>query len=352
MGRYSAASGPIELPDLQARAAAADEEVESEFTERLDEFSGLQIQSVGFEEGPEQPKVHVYLTRGSVRAMKLLPQSIDGVAIRTHKMGAISVRPEAAGTHTNRGNIFERNGRICCGTSCGPTSERGAGTFGAIVRMGAARDLFLLSNNHVLAGCNHVPQGQPILAPSSMDGRPDAPAPHEIGRHHSIAALRSGDPHFVAPCDADVALARSNDPDAISSWQGDAQDGYDTPSVSLEPRSLVRVKKIGRTTGLTFGEVEARVNTPMPVNYQSKHFKGVVWFRDVWTVRTHGSQYFALPGDSGSLVVLDDESAAVGLVFAANTSGEYAWVVSMPTALSALGGLQLVNEHGVEDVAG
>ena len=186
MGRYSASTGPVELPGLQARAAAAGEEV-SEFTERLEDFSGLQVQSVGFEEGSENPKVHVYLTKGSVRQMKSLPKDIDDIPIRVHKMGAISVRPETAGRHTNRGNIFVRNNRICCGTSCGPTSEQGAGTFGAIVRIGAARDLYLLSNNHVLAGCNHVPHNQPILAPSSMDGRPDAPAPHEIGRNPFVA---------------------------------------------------------------------------------------------------------------------------------------------------------------------
>lgn len=199
----------------------------------------------------------------------------------------------------------------------------------------------------MFAGCNHVPYNQPILAPSNMDGRPDAPAPHEVGRHHSIGSLRSGDPHFVDPCDADVALARATNAAGISSWQGDNHDGYDTPGRSAEPASLMDVKKFGRTTGLTFGQVEARITTPMPVSYQSKHFKGVVWFRDVWTVRAHGSQYFALPGDSGSLVVRDDASAAVGLVFAANPSGEYAWMISMATAANALGVLQLVSGHGV-----
>ena len=144
------------------------------------------------------------------------------------------------------------------------------------MRIGAAPDLYLLSNNHVLAGCNHVPRNQPVLAPSNMDGRPDAPAPQEVGRHHAIGALRSGDPQFVQPCDADVALARASDAGAISSWQGDLQDGYDTPANFSEPLSLMRVKKFGRTTGLTHGEIEARVNTPMPVSYQSKHFKGVV----------------------------------------------------------------------------
>ena len=110
----------------------------------------------------------------------------------------------------------------------------------------------------------------------------------------------------------------------------------------------MQVKKWGRTTGLTFGEIEARVNTPMPVSYQSKHFKGVVWFRDVWTVRVRTPlQHFALPGDSGSLVVMDDETNAIGLLFAGNPSGEYAWMVSMPTAVNALGGLNLVSGHGV-----
>lgn len=347
MGRYSDSSGPVEVPDLRARAASAADEDIGEFASKMDEFSGLQVQSVGFEEGPDEPKVHIYLTRGSVKAMKSLPEVIEKVQVRTHKMGPISVRPDAAGTHTNRGNVFIRGSRVCCGTSCGPTSERGAGTFGAIVRIGNAPELYLLSNNHVLAGCNHVPKDQPVLAPSNMDGRPDAPAPHEVGRHYAIGALRSGDPQFVEPCDADVALASASNPDGISSWQGDAHDGYDTPATFGAPTSLLRVKKFGRTTGLTFGEIEARVNTPMPVTYQSKHFKGIVWFRDVWTVRARGSQYFALPGDSGSLVVSEDESTALGLVFAANRSGEYAWMVSMPITSSTLGGLQLVSGHGI-----
>ena len=49
----------------------------------------------------------------------------------------------------------------------------------------------------------------------------------------------------------------------------------------------------------------------------------------------------------GSLVVTDDAAAAIGLVFAANPSGEYAWMVSMSAAATALGGLLLVNDHGI-----
>lgn len=347
-GQYSASTGPVELPRLYARAAMVDEVGVDNFAARLEPFSGLQVQSVGFEDGPEEPKVHLYLTRGSVHSMKALPNKIDDVPVATHKMGAITIRPNAPALSTNRGNVYERKDRICCGTSCGPTSERGAGTLGAIVTMTGGSDLFLLSNNHVFAGCNHVPQNQPILAPSNMDGRPDARAPHEIGRHHAIGELRSGDPLFVKPCDADVALARATNPTGISSWQGDSVNGYDTPTHFAQPTSLIKVKKFGRTTGLTYGEIEARVNTPMPVSYQSNHFKGVVWFTDVWTIRARmPSQHFALPGDSGSLVVSEDASTAVGLVFAGNPSGEYAWMIPMATVISSLGGLQLVGGHGL-----
>jgi hypothetical protein len=292
------------------------------------------------------PKVHIYLTKGSARLIKSLPDEFEGVSIRVHKMGAITVRPEAAANTTHHGLLFQRNNRICCGSSCAPTSENCSGTLGALVRKPNTNQLFLLSNNHVFAGCNHVPQNQPILSPSSNDGSPSGRAPGEIGRHHEIHELRSGNPIFVNPCDAGLALARATSPDILSSWQGDQNDGYDTPALVEGPVSLMRVKKFGRTTGLTFGEIEAKVSTPMPVEYRSKHFKGVVWFKDVWSVRAEDA-CFAIAGDSGSLVVTDDGSRAVGLVFAANPNGEYAWMIPIHCVMGAFGGLSLVTDHGV-----
>jgi hypothetical protein len=240
-GNYTASVGPVDVPDLAGAAAAAakDEEVAIEYAHRAEPFGGLAVQSVGFEDGVREPKVHIYLTRGSSRLIKSLPDDIYGVPVRIHKMGLITVRPEAASAATNRGHFFERNNRVCCGSSCAPTSENCTGTFGAIVRKGHAQQLYLLSNNHVFAGCNHVPQNQPILAPSSNDGNPTVRAPGEIGRHHEIHELRSGNPVFVNPCDADLALARATNPNGISSWQGDGNDGYDTPSSTANPVSLM-----------------------------------------------------------------------------------------------------------------
>lgn len=344
-GRYFASSGPVELK-IPGAVAAGTVEAFEDFTQQV-EYGGLAVQAVGYEEGTENPKVHVYLTHGSARNIKALPKDIGGTAIAVHRVGAISVRPDAAGKATNRGHVFERNGRICCGSSSGPTSEASVGTLGAIVRRATDQKLYLLSNNHVFAGCNHVPLDQPILSPGSQDGRPGLRAPQEVGRHSAIHELRSGDPHFVNPCDADLAIAVLTDDHAVTSWQGDATDGYDTPSIVSEPVSSMTVKKFGRTTGLSSGIVEAKVPTPMPVNYVAKHFKGVVWFKDVWTVRSSTADPFALPGDSGSLVVTEDGSKAIGLVFAANSSGEYAWIVPMPCAVGGFGGLQLVDGHGV-----
>jgi hypothetical protein len=229
-GNYSASVGPIEVPALTSAVITGDEGMAIDYAHLAEPFGGLAVQAVGFDEGVPDPKVHIYLTRGSLRLINSMPDEVESVPVRMHKMGAITIRPEAAGTATNRGHLYERRNRICCGSSCAPTSENCSGTLGALVRKPRSQQVYLLSNNHVFAGCNHVPLNQPILAPSSNDGNPAVRAPGEIGRHHEIHELHSGNPVFVNPCDVDLALARATDPNNISSWQGDKADGYDTPS--------------------------------------------------------------------------------------------------------------------------
>jgi hypothetical protein len=341
-GNFSAAHGAVDVPSLIQAAAATG----GELIDIREGFGSIAVQSVGFEEGPENPKVHIYLTRGSARLIKSLPIEVDGVSIATHRMGEITVRPEAAASATNQGHLFERRNRICCGSSCAPTSENCSGTLGALVKNPGSQELYLLSNNHVFAGCNHVPKGQPILSPSSSDGRPTVRAPGEIGRHDLIDELRSGSPNFVNPCSADLALARATNPQIVSSWQGDNVNGYDTPKTVIAPLTMMAVKKFGRTTGYSTGVVEAKVTAPMPVDYNAKHFRGTVWFKDVWSIRgTNGP--FALQGDSGSLVVSENNQNAVGLVFAASKNGDYAWIIPIPCVVGMFGGLQLVSGHGV-----
>jgi hypothetical protein len=339
-------SAPLSARGLtEVISAAADTRAIDAYFEETG-FAGLAVQSVGYEEGAENPKVHIYVTRGPRKLEREIPE--EGVPIEINRVGRVVIKPEAASAATNQGRIYERHNRVACGSSCAPSGEQYAGTLGAFVRKRGERDLYILSNNHVLAAGNHVPVGMPILAPSPIDARPGVRAPGEVGRHSEICELRSGVPTLVPPGREDIALARVPDVRLVSSWQGEGPDGYDTPTASVVPSAGLRVKKFGRTTGLTTGFVEALVNTPFPIPYRCRFFSATVWFQEVWTVKADPGQYFALPGDSGSLVVKETGEAAVGLVFAATPQGDYGFIIPVTHIVTLLGGLTLVGGHGVE----
>ncbi len=336
-GKYASA------PSLGAGAmpaAAAGQESWSEYPG----YSGLSIQAVGYEHGKENPKVHIYVTRGSVGALKKLRSEIDGIPVQINNIGELKIRPEMASNTTAHGNLFIHQGRVACGSSCAPSGETYSGTMGAIAR-DSNNQLLVLSNNHVLAACNHVPVGMPVMAPSNSDARPNKPAPLEIGRHHQIVELRSGEPTLVPCAEVDAAVALVSDSKHVSSWQGDDGDGYDTPSSVGQAVAGLRVKKFGRTTGLTHGTIESLVPHRTPLPYKTKNFSAVVWFQNVWTILGDRNEPFALPGDSGSLVVTEDGKESVGLIFA--VSRQYGLIVSIQEALSQLGGLSLVSNHGI-----
>lgn len=311
-------------------------------------FAGLSVRAVGFANAREREDlhgVHIYVTRGSQRDLRSLPDEFQNTPIHPHKLGPIHVKPRASSVSTHRGHVFEYNGRIACGSSCAPATTNYSGTFGAIVkRKGGA--MFALSNNHVFGDCNHMPVGQPIMVPSNQDAGPKIRSPQEIGRHSEISELRSGTPLLVPKAREDAALAEVTHHDDVTSWQGDKSDGYDTPAKVAEPIPGMRVKKFGRTTGLTVGEVESlQVDFTLP--YDSDQFRAVVWFEKVWSVKRTGKYPFALPGDSGSLVVTEDGKSSIGLLFAATSRGEYGFIVPISHVLARFGSISLVSKHGV-----
>lgn len=151
---------------------------------------------------------------------------------------------------------------------------------------------------------------------------------------------------LVSPMHLDAAIASLDDPAIVSSWQGD-DAGYDTPGQTAAPFSGMKVKKIGRTTALTEGTVEAFVPTPWVLPYKFTKFNAVVWFSDTWTVKSDDQDPFALPGDSGSLIVTSDGASAVGLLFAVNNRGEYGIFMPIDQVLAAFGNLHLLSGHGI-----
>jgi hypothetical protein len=271
-GNFMSAPGMKALPAMGVAPALAGRE-ESEFGAAFAEsgFAGLAVLAVGHEEGGPRERVHVYVAKGSRKAVTMTAED-EEVEIVVNRIGKLAIRPEQAITTTHRGNLYMRGKRVACGSSCAPSGENYSGTLGALVRKQSSRAIYVLSNNHVLAACNHTPVGMPILAPSNADGRAKGRAPGEIARLAEICELRSGAPDLVNPCEEDAAIAKVEDPDLVSSWQGDDTNGYDTPSSVAPLASDLRVKKVGRTTGLTTGVVESRIGRLIFIPYKTKSF--------------------------------------------------------------------------------
>jgi hypothetical protein len=208
-----------------------------------------------------------------------------------------------------------------------------AGTLGCVVRDQATNTRLILSNNHVLANSNDAAVGDAILQPGPVDGgRPanDTIATLErfcpidfgsqpgvcslarayAGLGNTIAALL-GSQHRLdvsrynpqATNLVDAAVARPlNDGDIL-----DEIMDIGVVQGALEAALAMPLRKSGRTTGFTTGEV-LLLNATVDVSYgvgKTARFENQI----VAGAMSQG-------GDSGSLVVHGTELKAVGLLFA------------------------------------
>jgi hypothetical protein len=208
-----------------------------------------------------------------------------------------------------------------------------AGTLGCIVRDRTTGVRLILSNNHVIANNNDAAPGDAILQPGGADGgqvNNDTIATLErfvpilfnteggqcgvaAGYAHlgnAIAALL-GSSHRIesyhvnpqATNLVDAAVARPiNDEDVL-----DEILGIGEVAGTIMGELGMPVRKSGRTTGFTMGEIIA-IEATVNVNY------------GIGRIATFESQFIAGPmsqgGDSGSLVVDGQSQQAVGLLFA------------------------------------
>ena len=275
----------------------------------------------------------------------LLPKLIAGIAVDYIGHASLEANPP----HLPQSNAaaapryFEHNGRLACGSSVSAATIWGAGTLGAIVTL-ADGTMCGLTNNHVTGGCNHTQVGMHVMAPAPFDADPNHPAPLAIGRHHSFVPLASGDPRQVQMQELDVALFEIHEANKISSMQGDGY--YDTPTNVLAPMGGMSVKKVGRTTGLTHGQIVGFFPTPLGIPYQGDRFTSTVYFQNAWVIQSSNGDPFSLAGDSGSLVVTEDGLSAVGLIFAGATNGSVSYMIPVQSALATLGAT-LVQGHNL-----
>jgi hypothetical protein len=202
------------------------------------------------------------------------------------------------------------------------------GTLGCFVKL-QNKAKGLLSNNHVVAGQNRGVRGKDrILQPSTS--KPAAPAPQDVvGLLSDFVALQQ------SPAGATVgAGAVLNDVDAgtveLNANNANVQQQYLPNRKLLSPNGFAqaqpgdKVFKVGRTTGLTRGEVTQVAAVVGPILYAP----GPCWFRNAIVIEGQNGTMFSDHGDSGSAIVRDD-GKILGLLYAGNGQETYACTIDM-----------------------
>lgn len=193
-----------------------------------------------------------------------------------------------------------------------------AGTLGAFCKSTQPGDdanaIYMLSNNHVLADVNQAPIGEDIYQPSPTDGGmpPDVVADlTRFGRIDLGGTLENRIDAAIAKLKPGVQFDRRIC--SIGLLQGTSQ----------ATRGM-KVRKHGRTTGLTHGQV-SDLDYDALVGMDHANPRVVAKFVDqirIDALAPYAS--FGKGGDSGSLVVtLDGALKAVGLFFAGPPDGAY-----------------------------
>ncbi len=228
--------------------------------------------------------------------------------------------------------IYSHQGRIACGSSIGLGNQRNAGTLSALIKHAGGK-LYGMSCNHVTGGCNTASVGTPVVAPGIQDVGPDHHEITVIGLHDSTGPMSQGLPSITdVSTNTDLAFFEITAPDLISSMQGEGDDAYDTPTQFVTAKEKMRVKKWGRSTKLTHGEVKRIIHEPEAIEYKvvsyfgptsSQSFTGTVYFTHLLEISSLSSSAFSAGGDSGALVVTSNDKSAVGILIGGNNQISY-----------------------------
>ena len=284
----SLASMNLEAQDFGPAIRAAERH-----TRALMQRPGVVGTAVGLnDEG--RPSVRIFLAHGQVRD---LPDHLDNVPVSRVVTGIF--RP--------RSDPRARARPAPIGFSVGHPDIT-AGTLGARVTKG--NQVFILSNNHVLANNNNASIGDAALQPGAFDGGSNpADAIGTLADYYEIRFDGSGNT-------MDAAIALVDGADVSGATPSDA--GYGAPSTTLvDPMVGMGVQKYGRTTGHTFGTVE-EINVTVNVCFAGFiRCTQLATFVGQFTI-VDGS--FSEGGDSGSLIVTQEGNNPVGLLFAGSST--------------------------------
>lgn len=277
------------------------------------------------------------IATSQLSSQDMVPATLDGIPTDVLQTGPIRVLQ----SHTER--IRPAPGGVSIGHR-----DITAGTLGCLVKKDG--QTLILSNNHVLANSNEAQVGDPILQPGPYDGGrypedhianleqfvpvsiigvpSDCPAARAITNLlNGITRILRSDVRFQALSEqvpenlVDAAIASPINTQDVSKEILEIGTIHGTTQGELG----MAVKKSGRTTGLTTGEI-LQVDVSANVQYGQNR---IARFTD---------QLMAGPmsqgGDSGS-AVLDTNNRLVGLLFAGSDNSTV--INRMENVFSALG---------------
>jgi hypothetical protein len=290
------------LPAIRAALVA-----QERYTNLLHRTPGVVGTAVGLDANG-QPVVRVFLAQAGVTG---LPTALDGVP----------VVPQVTGMFFAFSDPTKRARPAPMGFSVGHPSVT-AGTIAVPVADGSG-NVYILSNNHVLANSNDASIGDAALQPGAFDG---GTAADQIG---TLAAFKpidfSGGNNTI---DAAMALVAAADVSVFTP----SDDGYGPPATTIYNDANadgsfdnvsallgLAVQKYGRTTKLTHGTITG-INATVDICYEVLFIFCVksARFVDQLIIEPGG---FSGGGDSGSLIVSDDANKnPVGLLFAGSST--------------------------------
>jgi hypothetical protein len=272
-------------------------EVQGRYSEELMSIPGVVGHGIGLSsEG--KPEIRIFVMRHGIPDIPAVLEGIPSKAVITGMVVA----------HEDPTKWFERP--VPIGVSTGHPQIT-AGTIGCRV-VDQSGNVYALSNNHVYANKNDAKKGDCALQPGAYDGGVD---PYDC-----IGFLKDWENIDFSGAD--------NQMDAAIAYSSTNELGYSTPTVGgygapdSNPTSAavnMQVKKYGRTTGLTKGDVE-ETNVTINVCYEARGpFLCTKSAKFVGQIGISPGT-FSAGGDSGSLIVTQEGNNPVGLLFAGSAT--------------------------------
>ena len=319
-------SGVLSAQGNSGNAFERVKEVQEKHTAKLMAIKGVVGTAVGVDT-EDKPNIKVFVEEPGVAG---IPKKLDEVSVDVVVTGKIyALKPGANAKPPPAPSIdpkarFDRP--VPIGVSTGNEGEISSGTIGCRVTDGT--NVYALSNNHVYALENDAPIGSKVLQPGRYDT-----AGYVYNPNNVIGTLSAFVPIVFSTSASntiDAAIAISS---TSNLGKATPSNGYGTPkstTVSVWDSVGMPVQKYGRTTALTKGKIYA-INATVNVGYSSGTARLV---NQIWV---YSNKPFIKAGDSGSLLVTYPGKNPVGLLFAGDSSGQWAVANRIDLVLSAFG---------------